>query len=172
LNSAFSVLGIEPTTDGRLIRSAYLRVARIYHPDRILGMPEDVRIEAERRMKEATAAYASLRTAKKTIASVPPPAKHGTKDPWDDVRRVREAMAARRLEQEQSRKRWLLWEELERQARDRAAYEAGLAVLADEDPVKIVRHRPADPETQQQSQLSRRLETARGTRDNTLTPQR
>ena len=170
MNTAFRVLGIEPTTDGRLIRSAYLRVARIYHPDRVIGMPEDVRVEAERRMKEATEAYASLRTAKKTIASAPPPSKHGTKDPWEDVRRVREAMAARRLEQEQSRKRWLLWEELERQARERATYEASLAVLADEDPVRIVRSRPADPEPQQQSLLSRRLETARG-RDNQLTRQ-
>src|SRR5687767_6971816 len=98
-NSAFSVLGIEPTTDARVIRSAYVRLARIYHPDRFIGMSEDVRLEAERRMKEVAAAYQSLRAAKRSAAAnMPPPTKHGSKDPWDEVRRVREAMATRRLE--------------------------------------------------------------------------
>lgn len=170
-DTAFRVLGIEPTTDGRVIRSAYVRLARIYHPDRFVGMPDDVRLEAERRMKEAAAAYESLRAAKRTAAAtMPPQAKRSHKDPWEETRRVREAVAARKLEQERSRLRWLLWEELERQARDRAAYEASLIVLDDDARSATVRPEPTEPQgLPQRSQLSRRLEAARGARADSLT---
>ena len=60
-SQAFQTLGIEPTIDGRAIRDAFVRIARIYHPDRFAGQPDDVRIEAERRMKEASAAYELLK---------------------------------------------------------------------------------------------------------------
>jgi curved DNA-binding protein CbpA len=30
----FEILGIPPTSDGRVIRAAYVRLARTYHPDR------------------------------------------------------------------------------------------------------------------------------------------
>ena len=169
LNNAFKVLGIEPTNNGRVIRNAYVRLARIYHPDRFVGMPDDVRLEAERRMKEAAAAYESLRAARRTAAAnPPPPSKRAKKDPWEEARRVRDTIAARRLELERSRMRWLLWDKLEREARDRAAYEASLVVL-DGEPITVVRSEPAEPEAPQQSLLSRRLEAARGSRGDSLT---
>ena len=64
-SQAFETLGIEPTIDGRAIRAAFVRLARIYHPDRFAGQPPDVRSEAERRMKEAAAAYELLRATNK-----------------------------------------------------------------------------------------------------------
>ena len=70
-NKAFHVLGIEPTGDGRAIRAAFLRLARIYHPDRFAGQPDDVRVEAERRMKEATVAYEALRGTRQKSAAAP-----------------------------------------------------------------------------------------------------
>ncbi|MGH2792817.1 MAG: J domain-containing protein [Actinomycetota bacterium] len=170
LNNAFTVLGIEPTTDGRIIRNAYVRLARIYHPDRFIGMPNDVRLEAERRMKETAAAYASLRAAKKAAAESAPPARRGKKDPWEEAKRVRETVAARQLELERSRRRWLVWEELERQARERAAYEASLVVLGDDATITVERSEIVASEEPKQSQLSRRLETARGGRGDKLAP--
>ena len=62
-SQAFQTLGIEPTIDGRAIRDAFVRIARIYHPDRFAGQPDDVRLEAERRMKEASAAYELLKVS-------------------------------------------------------------------------------------------------------------
>jgi len=63
-NQAFEVLGIPPTEDGRAVRAAFRRLAKIYHPDRFVEMPSDVRDEAERRMKEATTAYELIRSRK------------------------------------------------------------------------------------------------------------
>jgi curved DNA-binding protein CbpA len=174
-DNAFKVLGIEPTTDGRIIRLAYVRLARIYHPDRFVGLPSDVRAEAERRMKEATAAYETLRAAKKTAAaSAPASTRRGKKDPWDEVRRAREAIVARRLELERSRARWLLWEELERQARDRAAFEAQQAStwLDDNGPSPRIPEPSEYPVEPERSGLSRRLEEARNGPSDALTPAR
>jgi curved DNA-binding protein CbpA len=162
--NAFQVLGIEPTTDGRVIRNAYVRLARIYHPDRFVGLPSDVRSEAERRMKEATAAYESLRAAKKTAAraSATVSPRRGRKDPWEEVRRARESVLARRLEQERSRARWMLWEELERQARERAAHEAEQVSTWIGDNEGAVRlPEPDEPSAPVPSTLSRRLAEAR-----------
>ena len=92
-SQAFETLGIEPTIDGRVIRAAFVRLARIYHPDRLVGQPEDVRLEAERRMKEASAAYEFLRTASRAI--------HEGKSILNDkdiqarAKKYREAMEAR-----------------------------------------------------------------------------
>ena len=36
---AFQILGIEPTTNQRDIRAAYVRLVRIYHPDRSSTCP-------------------------------------------------------------------------------------------------------------------------------------
>ena len=170
---AFKTLGIEPTTKSRAIRDAYVRLVRIYHPDRFVGMPDDVRAEAERRMKELSAAYESLRAAKRKAAAKAPPtpaSRRRKKDPWEDIKRIREEAAQRRLQQEESRRRWLLWEELERQARERAEYEAGLVALGDDAPIMVPdAPKPAgDPEPE--SLLSRRLKAARGTQGDSLIP--
>jgi curved DNA-binding protein CbpA len=169
---AFEILGIEATTDGRAIRNAFVRLARIYHPDRFAGMSADVRAEAERRMKEAVAAYEELRAAKKaaSAARITPPRGKRVKDAWEDVRRAREAVAARRIEQERSRARWMLWEELERQARERAAFEAQqVSMWMDDDGGTI---RLPEPEAVEAvpSALARRLAEARAGRTDSLTP--
>jgi curved DNA-binding protein CbpA len=171
---AFEILGIEPTTDGRVIRSAFVRLARIYHPDRFVGQPADVRAEAERRMKEVVTAYESLRAAKKSAAArVQPPSNKRKKDPWEEVRRAREAVMARRLEQERSRARWMLWEELERQARERATYEAQQASfwIAD-DGATVKLPEPDESSTPVPSALARRLAEARNGSPDSLAPQR
>ncbi len=171
-DDAFKVLGIEPTTDGRVIRNAFVRLARIYHPDRFVGLSADVRAEAERRMKEAVAAYEELRAAKRPpTPRVPPPANKRKKDPWAEVRRAREAVMARRLEQERSRARWLLWEELERQARERAAYEAQQAsTWGAGDGGSIRLPEPEENAEPTPSALARRLAEARNGRADSLAP--
>ena len=170
---AFEILGIEPTTDGRVIRNAFVRLARIYHPDRFAGMSTDVRVEAERRMKEAVAAYEELRAARKAAAvpRVAPPANKRKKDPWEEVRRARDAVVARRLEQERSRARWMLWEELERQARERATYEAQQASMwVADDGATIRLPEPEEIAETVPSELARRLAQARDGRADRLAP--
>lgn len=166
-DSAFKILGIDPTNDGRLIRSAYVRLARIYHPDRFLGMPDDVRIEAERRMKETTAAYEALRAMKRTSDRLAASDTDGPvfrNDMWEKAKRARDTVEEMRREQERSRTRWMLWEELERQARDRAEWEARMAAqLANDPPFGRTVHLDEDeaPDDAAASALSRRLQAAK-----------
>jgi curved DNA-binding protein CbpA len=173
---AFKILGLEPTTSSRAIRDAYVRLVRIYHPDRFVGMPDDVRAEAERRMKELSAAYEGLRSAKRKAAKSPPPtpaaSRRKKKDPWEEVKRVRAEAAQRRREQEESRHRWLLWEELERQARERAAYEASLATLAEDAQIRIPEATEPAREPEPESMLVRRLKVARGAQGDELVPRK
>jgi curved DNA-binding protein CbpA len=176
-SSAFKILGIDPTNDGRVIRAAYVRLARIYHPDRFVGMPDDVRTEAEIRMKEATAAYQELRTLKRTSNKAAESETPSLRDDvWERAKRARDTVDAIKAEQERSRKRWLVWEELERQARDRADWEARMAAqLADDSPrVREVRLKQQTDETDgsASSTLSRRLEAARGNKRDALAPAR
>lgn len=170
---AFKILGIEPTTNSRAIRAAYVRLVRIYHPDRFVGMPDDVRAEAERRMKELAAAYETLRTAKRQAAVKAPPtpaSRRRKKDPWEEVKRVREEAARRRREQEESRRRWLLWEELERQARERAEYEASLVTLDEDAPIRTPDTPVPAGDPTPESLLARRLKAARGAQGDSLVP--
>ncbi|MFY9588142.1 MAG: J domain-containing protein [Actinomycetota bacterium] len=172
---AFEILGIEPTTDGRVIRNAFVRLARIYHPDRFMGMAADVRAEAERRMKEAVAAYEELRAMKKTAAAPRFTSRTSKtkKDPWEEVRRARDAVMTRRLEQERSRARWMLWEELERQARERATYEAQQASIWIADDDGAVRLPEPDESAEHvPSALARRLADARNGSPDFLAPRR
>jgi curved DNA-binding protein CbpA len=173
---AFRILGIEPTTDGRLIRAAYVRLARIYHPDRFVGMGDEVRIEAERRMKAVSAAYEELRAARRSASATPESSRTNENDPWEVARRSREAIRARRARQERDRSRWLIWEDLERQARDRADEAARFAAVIAEDmdgapnaPARPPRSEPSDPP---RSILARRLEEARGADRTALEPVR
>jgi curved DNA-binding protein CbpA len=125
LNQAFVILGIEPTDDERVIRTAFLRLARIYHPDRFVDMPDDVRAEAERRMKEATIAYEALRFVKPAEEPPPPPIDD------EELRRralkYREAAERKKVMDEYDRARWRSWEEAEKRARDKARIEADIA---------------------------------------------
>jgi curved DNA-binding protein CbpA len=127
-SEAFQTLGIEPTIDGRAIRSAFVRLARIYHPDRLVGQPEEVRLEAERRMKEASAAYELLRTSNKALHEGKSVFKD--KDIQEAARKYRDAMEARQREEEKQRIRWRRWEAIERDARARAEAESALVAAA------------------------------------------
>jgi curved DNA-binding protein CbpA len=150
LNQAFVILGIEPTDDERVIRSAFLRLARIYHPDRFVDMPDDVRAEAERRMKEATLAYESLRAVKP--ADEPPPPPIDDEELRRRALRYREAAEKKKAMDEYDRARWRNWEEAEKRARDKAKIEADIAARLEYE-VNGFRVRPdpkaskaADPE--------------------------
>jgi curved DNA-binding protein CbpA len=127
-SQAFETLGIEPTIDGRAIRTAFIRLARIYHPDRLVGQPDDVRLEAERRMKEASAAYELLRTSNRALHEGKSVFKD--KEIQDAARKYREAMEARQREEEKQRIRWRRWEAIEQAARDRAQAESDLVAAA------------------------------------------
>lgn len=128
---AFRILGIAPTDDGRAIRAAFLRLARIYHPDRFSDMPDDVREEAERRMKEATIAYESLRASKNTKP-----------DPGDQIDeaeikkravKYREVAARKREKEALDQERWRRWEKVEEIARKKAKLEADMAARVAEE---------------------------------------
>lgn len=127
-SQAFQTLGIEPTIDGRAIRAAFVRIARIYHPDRFADQPDDVRLEAERRMKEASAAYELLKTSNGLLAAGQTVLKD--KDLQERARAYRKAMEERQREEEKNRARWKRWEVIEKQARDKAEQESNLARAA------------------------------------------
>jgi curved DNA-binding protein CbpA len=128
---AFRILGIAPTDDGRAIRTAFLRLAKIYHPDRFVGQPDDVREEAERRMKEATVAYESLRGAKKPQPE--PDEEIDESEVHNRAMKYRETAAKRREKEKLDRERWSRWERVEEIARKKAKLEADMAArVADE----------------------------------------
>lgn len=58
--TAYEVLGIKPGATLTEIRSAYHRMARMNHPDKVVGLAPEFRQLAERRMKVITAAYRTL----------------------------------------------------------------------------------------------------------------
>jgi len=127
-SQAFQTLGIEPTIDGRAIRDAFVRIARIYHPDRFAGQPDDVRLEAERRMKEASAAYELLKLSNSAITSGQ--SVFNDKDLQERTRAYRKAMEERQREEDKNRARWARWEAIEKQAREKAEIESALALAA------------------------------------------
>ncbi|MEB3211106.1 MAG: J domain-containing protein, partial [Leptolyngbyaceae bacterium] len=57
---AYEVLGIRPGATLTEIRSAYHHMARMNHPDKVMGLAPEFRQLAEQRMKVITAAYRSL----------------------------------------------------------------------------------------------------------------
>jgi len=146
-SQAFETLGIEPTVDGRAIRAAFVRIARIYHPDRFADQPEDVRLEAERRMKEASAAYELLRASNEAITSGQ--SVFNDKDLQERTRAYRKAMEERQREEEKNRARWARWEAIEKAARAKAEQESELARVAmmEVEGVKPGEARPAKPAT-------------------------
>ena len=58
--AAHEVLGIEEDANEREVHGAYRRLAQIYHPDRYTGATPEVRAEAERKMQDLNAAYATM----------------------------------------------------------------------------------------------------------------
>jgi curved DNA-binding protein CbpA len=167
-NKAFQVLGIEPTGDGRAIRAAFLRLARIYHPDRFAGQPDDVRVEAERRMKEATVAYEALRGARQKSAAAR--VSFDDKDLQERARAFRKIIEAKEAEEKHNRARWQRWQELEFAARARVEVEAEIAaaiamgngVLFRAPSVHHDDEKPSDPKREAPaSAFSQRLDAAR-----------
>ena len=127
-SQAFATLGIEPTVDGRAIRAAFVRIARIYHPDRYADQPDDVRTEAERRMKEASAAYELLKASNEVITGGK--SVFNDKDLQERARVYRKAMEERQREDDKNRARWARWEAIEKAAREKAEQESALAHAA------------------------------------------
>jgi curved DNA-binding protein CbpA len=144
-SQAFETLGIEPTVDGRAIRAAFVRIARIYHPDRFADQPEDVRLEAERRMKEASAAYELLKASTEVIEAGQ--SVINDKELKERARAYRKAMEEREREEAKNRARWARWEAIEKASRERAAHESMLAraAMMDIQGVEPGQARPAQP---------------------------
>jgi hypothetical protein len=72
-DEAWRVLGLEPTAGLDEARRAYRRRARTLHPDRHQGAAPEVVAEAERAMRELTAAWATIRHAAAPEPPEPPP---------------------------------------------------------------------------------------------------
>jgi len=146
-SQAFATLGIEPTIDGRAIRVAFVRIARIYHPDRFADQPDDVRLEAERRMKEASAAYELLRASNKALSQGQ--SVLNDKDLQERARAYRVAMEERQREEEKDRVRWARWDALEKAHRERVEAESALALAAMREVQGVApgEARPARPST-------------------------
>ena len=147
-SQAFETLGIEPTVDGRAIRAAFVRIARIYHPDRFADQPEDVRHEAERRMKEASAAYELLKASNEVITSGH--SVFNDKELQERARAYRKAMEERQREDDKNRARWARWDAIEKEARAKAEQESALALAAMNEVkgVKPDAARPSQPASQ------------------------
>lgn len=59
--SAYRTLGLEPEATWDDVVTAHRRLAKRYHPDRLVGADEHLRAEGEQLMIEANAAYETLR---------------------------------------------------------------------------------------------------------------
>lgn len=57
----YQVLGVQPGASQADIRSAYLRMAKEFHPDRVSGQGEAAVKRAEEKMKDINEAYSQLR---------------------------------------------------------------------------------------------------------------
>ncbi|MGQ0521084.1 MAG: J domain-containing protein [Actinomycetota bacterium] len=77
----YQALGVPSTATRAEITAAYRTMAQLFHPDRYAEAPENVRLEAERRMKELNDAYDFARKATPV-----------------DVKRVHAAHARERME--------------------------------------------------------------------------
>lgn len=118
----YQALGVAATASAAEITAAYRTMAQIFHPDRYAEAPENVRVEAERRMKELNDAYEFARkatpvqvklvqsaTRRERMARKPKPApapNFGV--PWEVAQRERAEQSARahaaRAAREQSAK--------------------------------------------------------------------
>ena len=60
-DDAYRVLGVPPSASDAEIDQAYRRLIRQYHPDRLVGVAEELRREAERKASDINAAYDRIR---------------------------------------------------------------------------------------------------------------
>lgn len=60
-DSAYKVLGIEPTATDDEVRKAYKRMALKYHPDKVATLGEDVQKAAEEKFKKVQQAYEQIK---------------------------------------------------------------------------------------------------------------
>lgn len=60
----YEVLGINPTASDDEIKKAYRRLAMKYHPDKVEGMGEEVKKQAEEQFKKINEAYETLKTSR------------------------------------------------------------------------------------------------------------
>ena len=70
LGEAYGVLGVERSAGDDDVRSAYRRLMRQHHPDRLAaqGLPEEMKEEATRRTQEIQKAYQTVRDARRAAA--------------------------------------------------------------------------------------------------------
>jgi hypothetical protein len=68
----YQVLGVEAGASPAEVRTRYRVLVQLFHPDRLQGMPDGVREEAERRMKELNLAYGRLEKGFPTGRPDPP----------------------------------------------------------------------------------------------------
>lgn len=64
--SAFRALGLEPGAPWDDVVVAHRRIAKRYHPDRLIHAEDHERVEGEQKMIEANAAYETLRRLQRT----------------------------------------------------------------------------------------------------------
>jgi hypothetical protein len=124
--SAFMLLGLEPTLSEQAVHEAFRRAEAVFRPGRFVGDPPEVRALVERLRQQSVNAYAYLCARQRELRSGAPPT--GVKrDAWDVARKYREQMAQRHtdaLEQEARHARWAV---LEQEAKERARREAEMA---------------------------------------------
>jgi DnaJ-domain-containing protein 1 len=77
-----AALGVEEGASMRKIVAAYRKLARTYHPDKVLELPAEARKISERRMKEINAAYSELKRQAET-----PRGSGGSYSPADSIYR-------------------------------------------------------------------------------------
>lgn len=61
----YGILGLAPGASEEEIRHAFRRLAKLWHPDRYRMAPDDLRQQAERRMRRLTEAYSMLGDAER-----------------------------------------------------------------------------------------------------------
>lgn len=87
----YEVLGVSPKASPKEITEAYRTLAQLFHPDKHIDSPENVRREAERQMKRVTEAYAMAR--KGGVSSTVEVQQ--TEAAWEAMARERVARAAK-----------------------------------------------------------------------------
>jgi hypothetical protein len=68
---AHEILGVTPDATVSEIRRSYRTLAHIYHPDRFDSAPDDVLVEASRRMQEVNQAYNEMQGGKLVYWELP-----------------------------------------------------------------------------------------------------
>lgn len=61
VDSAYKILGIEPSATDDEVKKAYREMAKKYHPDKVAYLGEDVRKSAEQKLQEVNDAYEKIK---------------------------------------------------------------------------------------------------------------